>query len=685
VLEPSFEVRPGENIPAPVKTQALLAYGPRALYIAFRAFDPEPGKIRARLLDRDTAFDDDWVGIVLDTFNDQRRMFDFLVNPLGVQADEVESNEGEDLAWDAIWDSAGRITDQGYEVEMVIPFSSLRFPSTPDDQTWSFDLLRSWPRDVDHRIGLFPRDRSNNCYLCQADRLVGFAGASPGRNIELAPTFSAVVTQEREGFPDGPMRQKDRSFDLGLTGTWGITPNLTLAGAVNPDFSQVEADAAQLDINTQFALYYAEKRPFFLEGGDLFSTRMNAVYTRTVADPDGGIKLTGKVGPNAIGVFAARDATTNLVLPGSDGSAATALDQASNDLVFRYRRDIGKSSTLGFIATDREGSGYANRAAGIDGVLKLTPKDTVRFQALGSRTRYPDEVRADFDQPDETFGGSAVDLFYEHYTRTVNWYAEYSKVTEGFRADLGHMPMVGYDVVDVGGGYTFNHDPGHWYTKISSGTGYVYRRNEAGNLLYRAANLWLNYEGPNLSHSSLSASIGTKTYRGVEFTDRSFGGCYGFRPIADLWLHLGWEAGDRIDYANTRAGKVLGLSPTIQYRLGKHLTATLNHSYQHLDVDAGRLFRANVSELRLVYQLNQRAFVRAILQRVDYRRNTDLYTAAVEPRDQRLFSQLLLSYKLNPRTVMFLGYSDNYRGTEEISPTQTNRTLFFKVGYAWVL
>jgi hypothetical protein len=154
---------------------------------------------------------------------------------------------------------------------------------------------------------------------------VGFAEASPGRNIELDPTLSALATQAREGFPDGSFSATDTTPEIGLTGTWGITPDLTFTGAVNPDFSQVEADSAQLDINTQFALFFPEKRPFFLEGGDLFSTRLNVVHTRVVTDPDWGAKLTGKLGANAIGLFIARDTITNLIFPGSESSSTASV------------------------------------------------------------------------------------------------------------------------------------------------------------------------------------------------------------------------------------------------------------------------------------------------------------------------------------------------------------------------
>ena len=216
VLEIRVEVEPGENIPAPVRTQISVCFSDRHLFAAFRAFDPDPSAIRARYSDRDKLWDDDWVALVLDTFNDERRSFQFFVNPLGIQADSIETaGGGGGPEWDAIWDSAGRIDDRGYVVEIAIPFSSLRFQPKDGEQIWGFDAVRSYPRLVTHEMGLFARDRSNNCYLCQADKIRGFAGASPGRALEFDPTVSAVHSEAREPFPDGRLEEVESTVEPG--------------------------------------------------------------------------------------------------------------------------------------------------------------------------------------------------------------------------------------------------------------------------------------------------------------------------------------------------------------------------------------------------------------------------------------------------------------------------------------
>ena len=171
-------------------------------------------------------------------------------------------------------------------------------------QTWGFEAFRSWPRNVRHRLSSQPRDRDKGCLLCQENKVTGFEGLAQGRNVELDPTATFSRTDERAAATDAGARERQRRRAMsGVTGRWSVTPNLTLNGTVNPDFSQVEADVAQLDVNQRFALFYPEKRPFFLEGIDFFTTPIQAVFTRTVADPTFGAKLTGKQGANAVGVF----------------------------------------------------------------------------------------------------------------------------------------------------------------------------------------------------------------------------------------------------------------------------------------------------------------------------------------------------------------------------------------------
>lgn len=681
-----YEVQPGENITPPVRTEVLIAYDASNIYFAFKCFDPEPSEIRARYCDRDQMWNDDWIGIFLDTFNSGRRDYGYMCNPFGIQTDMIESEEGSDHAWDAIWESAGRITDEGYIVEIAIPFNSLSFQRSESDQIWGIDLVRSYPRTVRHHIGLFPRDRSYNCYMCQAEKIVGFANADPGNNLEIAPTLSGIFVQEREDWTEGSFEEQEKKLDPGVTVRWGFTPNMTFSATANPDFSQVEADVLQLDINEQFTLFYPEKRPFFLEGFDFFNTRLSTLHTRTFSDPDWGLKVTGKEGKNAIGLFSVQDAVTNLIFPSSQGSGDTSIDMKSVGSVFRFRRDVGSASNIGIMATDREGEDYYNRMGGLDATLKITPKDQIRLQALGSATSYPDDIAIDFGQNEGRLDGSALDFLYMRGTRTLDVYTVYRQISPDFRADLGYMPQSDYRYAEAGWGYTWNHDPPNWYTMLNFGSAYEQMEQFDGTLIHRAGSFWFNYAGPLQSRLDLDGFYATFQYGGVEFKDQK-GVHFDIEvvPTGTVRLLTCTQIRDQIDYANIQQGSRIRFHPEADFRLGRHLSLAVNHTYDRLDVDQGRLYTANVSRLRAVYQFNSRMFVRAIVQYLDYERTASFYIDDVEPKESYIFSQFLFSYKINPQTVLFLGYSDGYYGDNDIDMVQTDRTFFMKLGYALVL
>ncbi len=678
-FELEYEVDPGENIPAPVRTVVWFACNESQLLAAVRAYDPDPSQIRANYKDHDDIGGEDWCALILDTFNDNRRMFDFFVNPLGVQAEMIESSQGGGDSWDAIWDAAGRIDDEGYVVEYSIPFSSLRFQRTEGEQVWGIDVVRSYPRSVDHRLALFPRARDNNCYMCQSDSLVGFAGVVPGHNIEITPTASAVVTE----YKTDPETTHE-TYEPGVTASWGFTPNMTASVTINPDFSQVEADAPQLEINNQFALYYPESRPFFVEDAEFFSTNLLTVYTRSLADPLWGAKVAGKEGGQAVGAFFVRDEITNLIFPAAEGTGMTTLDQQVTGSVARYRRDVGRSSTLGVLLTDREGgNGYYNRLGGIDGNVRLTQRDQVSFQAVRSRTQYADRTAADHGQPEGSFDGGAEELLYLRDTRNLDLYFLYRRLDDDFRADLGFIPQVGYYQAEGGGEYCWLNSPDHWWNYLSVNMGYeINEKLGGGPTLHRMFNTWLNYAGLEQSWISTRLTFGDRSYNGRTFNVRFYDIQSGISPSGRLTLGLRTVLGETVDYAHTRAADRIRLQPTANFKLGRHFQAGLSHIYEKLDVDPGRLYTANVSEARLTYQINRRSFLRLILQRADYDRNAEVYTAPGGD-EESLMSQLLFSYKLNPRTVLFLGYSDNYYGAEGVDPEQTDRTVFAKIGYAW--
>ncbi len=686
-LELSNEISPGENTPAPVRTQCFITFDKNGVYVAFRAFDPEPSQVRAHLVDRDNAWQDDLVAIVFDTFNDTNRAFGFFINPLGVQTDEIWSKGGNEFdgSWDAIWHSAGHLTDFGYEVEVLIPFRALQFHPTSEAKTWGFSALRVYPRSQRHNIGLLNHNRNHECMICQFPQLTGFQEVKTGKTVELDPTVTYVRTDYRPNHPDGPMVKFKDKAEVGLSGHWSFTPNLTFSGAINPDFSQVEADAAQMDVNTQFSLYYDEKRPFFLEGIDFFRTQAEAVYTRAVAEPEWGIKLSGKEKKNVLALFSTGDRITNILLPGAEGSGDEFLDQRCVSSVFRYRRDFSNSSTLGFLVTDREGTDYHNRLAGVDGMIRITKSDTLSFQGLVSSTAYPEAFAQDKNQPDGNFNGAAMTLSYKHSRRSYFWKVSYDDFNPKFRADLGFIPQVDYREIEVEGGYFYWGKKESFLTRaaVSGSFDQSYKHN--GDLLEREGSLDIELEGPLQSLLLVNFEYEKKIYAQMPFTQFSTFLMFQAKPSGTMEFRVSAYFGDELDYDNARDGRVLSIEPYLNLRLGQHLNLSASYSYNRLNISQGRLYLAQIAQLNMAYHFSKKLFFRGILQYRDTRRNPDLYIFEVDPRYRKLYAQMLLSYKLNPRTVFFLGYTDNFVGKYFLDPKRDTKTFFVKVGYALAL
>ncbi|MBX7186041.1 MAG: carbohydrate binding family 9 domain-containing protein [Vicinamibacteria bacterium] len=682
-----YEWQPGDNVKPPVETTSWVAFDERHIYIAFDARDPEPGKIRAHLDDRDLPFMDDTVGFFLDPFNDGRRGFQFRINPLGVQMDATNSDVtgDEDWSWDAIWESRGKINHDGYVVEVAIPFSSLRFPRTSGPQTWGFMTMRDWPRSERHRMRSQYFDNKRGCLVCQFDKLSGLQGMEPGRNLEITPTLTGVRTDLRPDFPRGPWVKGDADPSVGVSVRWSVTPNVALNAAVNPDFSQVEADVAQLDVNNSFALFYPEKRPFFLEGADIFSTPFPLVFTRTVADPDWGAKVTGKEGRNAFGAFAARDNRTNILIPGYDGSDEDTLNVNSTEAVARYRADVGEGSSMGAVATLREGGDYRNGVIGVDGDIRLGKADRLRFHAVASDTRYPDAFARSHEQKTGSFGGSAFRLRYFRETRDWFWEARAETLSPGFRADSGFVTQVGTRFVRGGAYRTFNSNgKKKWYTTLGFGAFGDHTESTEGGKPAGGFDFPIDYQGPKQLSLSYNPSPNWDYYAGKTYRNMRHNFGMSVRPSGTVTLEMEGSVGGTVDYANARQADQLRIGPSLGLKLGRSLSATLSHSYQKLDVAERRLFTANLTEVRAVYYISSRMFVRAIAQFTNIDRNPALYTFSVPARTRQLFSQFLFSYKVNAQTVALMGYSDSARGDQTIDVTRTDRTFFVKLGYAWL-
>lgn len=692
-IELDIETDPAENLPAPVRTVALLVEDGQNLYVAFNARDPNPDAIRAYLRDRDTAWEDDHVGIILDTFNDERRAFEFYANPLGVQMDKIRNDVssgrrrwGHDTSWDAIWDSAGQVHDSGYVVEMQIPLSQLRFPAVAGQKTWGLDVVRVYPRDRTYTFSNNAQDRNRDCYLCQVGKLSGLDGSQPSRDIEVVPTVTALRLKTTDDPGIVPMNPGDTDVEAGVTVRWGITPDLTANLAINPDFSQIESDVLQLDVNNRFALFFPEKRPFFLEGADYFKTPLLAVFTRTVADPDGGAKLTGRRGDHTFGFFMAEDAETNLLFPGVFDSDSETLEQSNTALVGRYSYGFENTSSIGALVTARDGTDYQNVVAGVDGRWKINDQHSLDFQHLESETEYPAGIVEEYEQPLDRFSGGATKLRYEYRSR--NWFGngEYNDRDLGFRADSGFISQVGGAELEGALGYVWYGGENNWWSRIRASVHSERSEDEDGRMLEQENTLRVGFGGAMQTWFQFALVDSKEFWEGTTYDLQSLRAYAEIQPVGAVSLAMLGVVGDRIDYSNDQLGKTLRLEPRVTWNVNQKLLLRLNGVYAQLDTqDDEEIFTALVADTRLTWQFSLRSFLRVTAQISDVEKNQAQYIDEVESREKEVGRQLLYSYKINPRTVFFLGYSDQYVDDDNLSSlTASDRTWFMKIGYAWV-
>lgn len=399
-LRDFYQVQPGDNLIPLNKTEVKLGFDARFLYIAFHCFD-DPEKVRANIAKRDNIFDDDYVGILFDTFNDQRRAYEFDFNPLGVQADGIwTEGQGEDFSLDLVMESKGMVTTDGYTVEVAIPFKSLRYVAGKD-KLWGAHFWRRTKRLNNSLDMWIPLDRDKGSWLAQAGHLTGLEGISTERTLELIPSLTVSETGKRKSAlpASHPAGQVDPgrfvnepvTLDPGLTGKYTLTPTVTLDFAVNPDFAQVESDQLVVTANQRFPIFFPEKRPFFLEGIDIFSTQIAAVHTRTIVDPDFAVKLSGKLNRNTFGLMLASDNGPGNFSPEERLTADPRLiDKNASVGVLRLKRDIGTAdSFVGFLGTYYRFVDQYNELGGFDGRFRVNKQTTFSWQVLATHTRQP--------------------------------------------------------------------------------------------------------------------------------------------------------------------------------------------------------------------------------------------------------------------------------------------------------
>lgn len=693
---------PWHNKPSPVKTVAKVMENGEYFYVAFIAQDPDPELIQGFLGDRDSRWGDDMVGFKLDTYNMRRLNYQFFVNPYGVQHDRIanEVTGSVDQAWDGIWESVGKVTETGYQVEIAIPYRILNFDDNNDIKTWAMELIRLYPRDSRLRISHIALDRDEACWLCQAPEITGLKKAKAGKNIMLTPTLVTSRNETRDVINNGDW-QGENDVDAGLDIRWGINSNTLLNVTINPDFSNVESDAGQLSVNKTFSLFFDEKRPFFVENSEYFSSNFDLVYTRNIADPDYGAKLTGTQGQHSYGAFISNDKQTNLILPGNTGSRLVSLQEESKSGAIRYRYDVNDDLSFGVISTLRQTENYHNYVSGIDSTYRIDDSNLFQAQVLFADTQ--DSAQITNSGNEESFTDHAYKIDYEHYSEYWKVDAQHQEIGTAFRADLGFLPRADYKKSKIKvDNYVYGEPDSAWQKMTFSGQWEILH-NENNELLERSISAGFNIDGPMLSFLDITViaadKVGLRRFE-LDFNlpiDNSIDGntnrfqenqviIYGsIQPTKQISTELEVTLGDKIDYENDRLGRITTLFGNISYNVNKNLLFDFSHTFNELEAENDNVYIENLTELRISYQFNINSFLKFNLVYTDIDFNLDNNPSAFTEKDNTLSTQLIYAYKLNPQTVFYLGYSDNSFQDDRLKSLERNeRTIYSKISYAWL-
>ena len=714
---------PGDGTPASEPTTAYLSYDAKNLYVVFVCRD-EPGRVRAHLSKREDLSQDDGVGIYLDTFRDRRRAYYFFSNPLGIQLDAIYTEtQGKDTSFDTLWYTEGRLTPDGYIVWFAIPFKSLRFSDAPQ-QTWGVALYRSILRNSEEDYWPYITQRVQGLAQ-QFSPVTGLERVSPGRNLQFIPygmlASNHFLNQPSPVNPATPPFYDDVfEHRAGLDAKFVVKDALTFDATLNPDFSQVESDDPQVTVNQRFAVFFPEKRPFFIENAGFFQTPVNLFFSRRIADPQFGGRMTGKAGGWTLGALVIDDRQ-----PGQGQPAGSPYDTRAVDGVVRVSREFGKQSYVGAFASSRDFADTNNRVVSLDGRFKLSPNWVADFQATHSWTRQDEnlpQLCQQFNAPAPSANASSqqgnslyADLSYtgRHFLMS-SYYADYSP---GFCAELGFIPRVDirqeyaaaaylwrpnkWKIVDIGPSASELLDWDHngvlqdwqaivaFQADLTRQTTLSVSRGEAYELF---ANI------PFRKHST-SYVFNSAPYRWLSFNSRFIAGVNeNFFPAAPLAPFLANVKRFNLGFTLRPSARFRFDQTYLYYRLG-----TREGSTPPGFTPGHPIFNNHLLRSKLNYQFTRELSLRLILdydatlanaQLLDLQSNLGSFDGGPIAPPKKFTTDVLFTYLLHPGTALYVGYTDSLSNLRldrsfvppqvvyQSAPTETNSRLFFvKLSY----
>jgi hypothetical protein len=684
---------PGDGVPASRETSAYLSYDDNNLYVVFVCKD-EANQIRAHMARREEIISDDFVGILLDTFHDRRRAYFFAANPLGIQLDGINTEgQGDDDSFDTLWRSEGRLTADGYVVLIAIPFRSLRFSGNPT-QTWGIALARSRPGNNEESYWPYITQRIQG-FVPQFATLEGLERIARGRNMQFMPyaTFGSARVLETPFGGGAQAFRTSNDLRFGMDAKFVLRNAFTLDLTLNPDFSQVESDEPQVTINRRFETFFPERRPFFIENAGFFRTPESLFFSRRIADPLFGVRLTGKAGGWAIGALAIDDRAPGQLLFSDD---PLNRDRRAIAGVLRAQREFGEESSFGFMMTSYDFAESSNRVFSFDTRLRLSPNWVFNGQIMRSYTRELDGARP---------SGQAYFAELMRSGRNFNYNARYTDRSPDFRATLGFIPRVDIRQIEQFANYRWRPRSSRVLSFGPNGFMLI-NWDRQGRVQDWFANAGFAVELTAQTSLEVGRSESFELFQNQGFRTHSTNLFFYTGRLGWLELSASYNQGTAVNFfpssgleaftANSRSG-----SFNLIFRPSSRLRFDQTYIYSGFVERAGGLrladsfaaasiFNNHILRSKLNYQFTREISLRAIL---DYNAVLPNSSLIALERNKRLAADFLFTYLLNPGTALYIGYTDIYEDLSVTSmaplalrrfgaPTfSTGRQFFIKMSY----
>ena len=667
--------RPLDGGPATEETEIYIAYDNDRIYFGIYAHYSEPSLIRANRVDRDQIWSDDRVSVIFDPFRDQQRGYRFAINADGVQGDALVASGGSgaaaaagvagpgDLSWNVLFASAGLLTSDGWTAEFAVPFKSLRYParSAGEAHRWGLQIERDI-EGKDENVVWSPISRDVMSELGQMGTLDGMTNLSTSRNLELLPTVTAIGVGRLNA---AGSFQSDTVKEAGANVKYGLTSNLTFDFTYNPDFSQIESDRQQIEVNQRFPVLYPELRPFFLEGQEIFRVPgpITFIHTRTIVDPRYGAKLSGKVGKTTLGLLVANDEAPGKV----DNRQDPAFERTARFIIGRARYDLYRESTTSVIFTNREFMNQHSRAIGGDGDFALGR--THRFFARVIATDHRDAA-----------GVQRKGYFYDFNLRKAGRNVSYSFISNAIspdlRTDVGFVRRT--DQRQTLGNISYRWWPENWLISWAPRLSHMKNYQFDGTLQEETSGATVSLSFAKNVTAEAGVTREMERYRSIDFWKTRYSAAISVATSRRLTMTTTINGGDQIRFVtNPFLGTTTAWDVAVAMRPVPRFQSDFSVAASRFRDTLQRRQEFDVKILRSLstYQFTERLLLRNITEH-----NT---------LDKTFGENLLLTYRVNAGTVFYLGFDTRYRHGDQINATlfpndtytRTTRAVFTKFQY----